>query len=92
MDLHHARRITEDLPVTASQCRILANGGSIILKDETLEFKKGTKTTVVKQKGFDDDGADFSDKYKNECHLYGSVNRKTFEGNVQDAVFKERTK
>ena len=30
--------------------------GSITLKDETLEFKKGVETTVVKHKDFDDDG------------------------------------
>ena len=47
MDAHHARGIKTELTVTASQCRTLANGGSITLKDEELEFNKGTKTTVV---------------------------------------------
>ena len=47
MDAHHTGGITIDLTVIASQCRTLANGGSITLKDETLEFKKGVKTTVV---------------------------------------------
>ena len=89
---HHSGGITIDLTVTASQCRTLANGGSITLKDETLEFKKGTKTTVVKHKDFIDDGADLSDKYRNECHFQGWVNRKTFEGHVQDVVLKVRTK
>ena len=63
-DAHHTGRITIDLNVTASQCRTLAKGCSITLKDETLEFKKGIKTTVVKHKVFDDDGADLSDKYR----------------------------
>ena len=49
MDAHHTGGITIDLTVTASQCRTLAKGGSITLKDETLEFKKGVRTTVVKQ-------------------------------------------
>ena len=44
MDAHQSGGKTIDLTVTASQCRTLANGGSITLKDETLEFKKGTKT------------------------------------------------
>ena len=35
---------------------------------------------------------DLSNKYRNECDLYGSVNRKTFEGHVQDVVLKVRTK
>ena len=48
MDAHHSGRITIDLTVTASQCRTLANGCSITLKDETLEFKMGVKATVVK--------------------------------------------
>ena len=48
MEAHHAG-ITIDLTVTASQCKTLARGGSITSKDETLEFKKGVKTTVVKQ-------------------------------------------
>ena len=92
MDFHHAGGITIDLTVTASQCRTLVNGGSITLKDETLEFKKGIKTTVVKQKVFDDNAADLSNKYRNECDSYGWVNRKTFEGRVEDVVLKERTK
>ena len=49
MDDHHTEGITIDLTVTASQRRTLVRGGSITLKDETLEFKKGVKTTVVKQ-------------------------------------------
>ena len=65
IDAHHSGGITFDLTVTASQCRTLANGCSINLKDKTLEFKKGTKTTVVKHKDFDDHGADLSDKYRN---------------------------
>ena len=81
-----------DLTVTASQCRTLAKGDSITLKDETLEFKKGVKTTVVKHKDFDGDGADLSDKDRNECDSYGWVSRKTFEGHVQDVVLKVRTK
>ena len=80
-----------DLTITASQCRTLAKGVSITVKDETLEFKKGVKTTVVKQKDFDDNGADLSDKYRKECHSYGWVNRKTFEGHIQDVVLKVRT-
>ena len=71
MDAHHAGEITIDLTVTASQCRTLARGGSITLKDETLEFKKGVKTTVVKHKDFDEDGADLSDKYRKECDKNG---------------------
>ena len=92
MDAHQAGGITIDLTVTASQCRTLANGSSFTLKDGTLEFKKGIKTTVVKQKDFDDNGAVLSDKYRNECASYGWVNRKTFEGHVQDVVLKVGTK
>ena len=40
MDDHHTGGITIDLTVTASQCRTLLRGGSITLKEETLEFKK----------------------------------------------------
>ena len=87
MDVHHTGGITIDITVTASQCRTIAKGGSITLKDETLEFKKRVKTTVVKQKDFDKDGAYISDKYRNECNSYGWVNRKTFEGHVLDVVF-----
>ena len=83
MDAHHTGGITIDSTVTASQCRTLAKGGSISLKDEALEFKKAVKTTVVKHKDFDDDGAEVSDKYRNECGSYGWVNRKTFEGHAQ---------
>ena len=85
------RRNNNRLTVTASQCRTLAKGGSIALKDETLEFKKGVKTTVAKHKDFDHDGVDISDKYRNECDSYGWVNRKTFEGHVQDVVLKVRS-
>ena len=92
MEAHHTGGITIDLSVTTSQCRTLAKGGSIILKDETLEFKKRVKTTVVKHKDFDDDGVDFSNKYRNECNSYGWVNGKTFEGHVQDVVLKVRIK
>ena len=92
MDAHHIGGISIDLTVTASQCRTLAKGGSITLKGDTLEFKKGVKATVVKHKDFVDDGADLSDKYRNECNSYGWVNRKTFEGHVQDVVLKVRTK
>ena len=67
MDAHHKGGITINLTVTASQCRTLAKRGSITLKDETLEFKEGVKTTVVKHKNFDDDGADLSDTNRNEC-------------------------
>ena len=91
MDAHHAG-IAIDLTVRASQCGTLANGGSITLKDQTLDFKKGMKRTVVKQKDFDDNGADLSDKYRNECDSFGWVNRKTFEGRVQDVTLKVRTK
>ena len=91
MDAHHLGGITIDLTVTASQCRTLARGGSKTLKDETIEFKKGVKTSVVKPKYFDDDGANLSDKYRKECNSYGFVNRKTFEGHVQDVVLKVRT-
>ena len=78
--------------VTASQCRTLATGSSIAFKDETLQFKKGIKTTVVKQKDFDDDGADLGDKFRNESDSFGWVNRKTFEGHIQDVTLKVRTK
>ena len=71
MDAHPTEEITIDLTVTASQCSTLARGGSITLKDESLEFKKGVKTTVVKHKDFDDDRADLSDKYRNECDSNG---------------------
>ena len=50
MDAHNTGGITIDLTVAASQCRTLARGGSITLNGETLEFKKGVKTTVVKHK------------------------------------------
>ena len=50
MYAHHTGRMTIDLTVTASQCKTLAKGDSITLKDETLEFKKGVKATVVKHK------------------------------------------
>ena len=63
MDAYHTGGIIIDLTVTASQWRTLAKRGSITLKDETLEFKKGLKTTVVKQKGFDNDEVDLSNKY-----------------------------
>ena len=53
---------------------------------------KGVRTTLVKHKDFDDDGADLSDKYRNECGSYGWIDRKTFEGHVQDVVLKVRTK
>ena len=92
MDAHHTGGITIDLTVTASQCRTLGKGDSITLKDETLEFTKGVKTTIVKQKDFDNDGADLSDKYRNECDSCGWVSRKKFEGHIQDVVFKVRTK
>ena len=91
MDAHHAG-ITKDVTVTESQCRTSANGRSITLKDETLEFKKGTKTTVVKQKDFDDNGVDLSDKPRNEWDSYGCVNSETFEGHIQDGTLKVRTK
>ena len=92
MDATHSGGTTIDLTLTASQYRTLANGGSITLKEETLKFKKGIKTTVVKQKDFDDNGADPSDKYRNECDSYGWVNRNTLEGHVRDVTFKRRTK
>ena len=71
MDAHHTGGITIDLSVTASQCRTLARGGSITLKDQTLEFKNGVKTKVVKHKDFDHNAADLSDKYRKECDSYG---------------------
>ena len=92
MDAHHTGGITIDLTETASQCRTLAKGGSVTLKDETLEFNKGVKTTVVKHKDFDNDGADLSDTNRNECDPYGWMNRKTFEGREQDVMPKVRTK
>ena len=91
MDAHHTGGIKIDLTVTASQCRTLAKGSSTTLKDETLEFMKAVKTTVVKQKNFDNGGADLSDTDRNECGSHGWVNRKTFEGHVQDVVLKVRT-
>ena len=45
-----------------------------------------------KNKVSDDDAADLSDKYRNESDSYGWVNRKTFEGHVQDVVLRVRTK
>ena len=92
MDAHHTGGIVIDLTLTASQCRTLARGGSITLKHETLEFRKGVKTTLVEHEDFDDEGADLSDKYRNECDSLGWVNRKTFEDHVQDVVPKVRTK
>ena len=92
MDAHHTGVITIDLTVTPSQCRTLAKGCSITSKEETLEFKKRVKITVVEHKYFDDGGVDLSDKYRNECDSYGWVNRKTFEGHVQHVVLKVRTK
>ena len=92
MDGHHSGGRTIDLTVTASECRTLAKGGSITSKDETIQFKKGVKTTVVKQKDFDNDRADLSDEYRNESDSYEWVNRKTFEGHVQDVGLKVRTK
>ena len=47
---------------------------------------------AVLKKDFDDNGADLNNKYKNECISYGWVNRKTFEGHVQDVVLKVRTR
>ena len=92
MDAHHAG-INFDLIVTASQCRTLAIVGSVTLKDETLEFKKGIRTTAVKQNNFAEKGADVSDNYRNECcDSFGWVNRKTFEGHVQDVTLELRTK
>ena len=91
MDAHYKGGITIDLTVTASQCSFLANGGSITLKDETVEFKEGIKTTVVKRKDFDGNGADLSDEYRNQYNSYGWVKRKIFEGHVQDVVLKVRT-
>ena len=91
MDAHHTGGMTIDLTVTASQCRALENGSSITLKDETLEFKEGVKTMVENQKEFDDNGADLSNKYRNECDSYRWVNRKTFEDHVQDVTLKVRT-
>ena len=92
MDTHHAGGITIDLTVTASQCRTLTNGGLFTLNDETPKFKKGTKTTVVRQKDFDDNRADLSEKYENESDSNGWINWKTFEGHVLDVVLKVRTK
>ena len=92
MGAHHAGGIIIDLTVTAWECRTLANGGPLTLRDETLEFKKGTRTTVAKQKDFDDNRADLSENYRKECDSYGWVSRKTFEGHVQDVVLKVRTK
>ena len=41
---------------------------------------------------FDSGGADLSNKYRNERDSYGWINRKTFEGHVQDVLLKVRTK
>ena len=62
MDAHHGGGIKIDLTVTVSQCGTLANRSSIALKDETLEFKRVNKTTVVEQKDFDDKIADLNEK------------------------------
>ena len=70
MDAHHTGGTTIDSTVMASQCKTLANGCSINLEHETIEFKKGTKTTVVKQNEFDNNGADLSEKYRNDCDPY----------------------
>ena len=78
MDAHHTRGITIDLTVTASQCRTLARGGSITLKDETLEFKKGVKTTLVKHKDFDDNEVDLRDKLEPVQMIMTKVNGKIF--------------
>ena len=48
---------------------------------------KGSET-----KGFDENGADLNNKYRNECDSDGWLNRKTFEGHVQDVVLKVRTR
>ena len=71
MDAHHTGGITIDLTFTESQCGTLARGGWITLKDETLEFKKGVKTTVVKHKDFDDDGA--ANTGMNATHMDGLI-------------------
>ena len=91
LDSHHAG-MTIDLNVTAFQCRTLANGSQITLKDETLEFKNGIKTTVVKQKDFDEKGADLPNRYQYDCNSDRWVNRKTFDGHVQDVTLKVRSK
>ena len=91
MDVHHAG-ITVDLTVTASQCRNLANVSSITLNDETLEFNKGTETTVVKQKQFAINAADSRSKHRNEGDSFGWVHHQTFEGREQDVTLKVRTK
>ena len=46
----------------------------------------------MKQKDFDDEGADLSDKYWNECDSYGWVNRIAFEVHVQDVMLNVGTK
>ena len=92
MDAHLTGGITIDLTETTSQCRTLAKKGSVTLKDETLGFNKGVKTTAVKHRDFDNNGADLSNTNKNECDPYGWINGKTFEGHVQDVVLKVRTK
>ena len=46
----------------------------------------------MEQKDFDDKGADLSYKYRNDCDSYGWINRKTFEGHVQDVTLKVRTR
>ena len=91
MDAHHSGGITIDLTATASQCRTLANGVSITMKENTLESKRGNKTPVVKQKEFDKNGADLSDNYKIECDSLRWVNRKTFQGHVEDFTPKIAT-
>ena len=42
----------------------------------------------MKQKYLDDNGADLSDKDRNECDSYGWVSSKIFEGRVQDVTLK----
>ena len=45
----------------------------------------------MKQKVFDNNGADLGDKYRKECDSFGWVNRKTLQGHVKDVTFKVRT-
>ena len=51
-----------------------------------------SKQRLWNEKTFDDDVEGLRDQCSNECNSYGWVNRKTFDGHVQDVVLKVRTK
>ena len=91
MDAHHAG-IPIDLTVTASQCKIPANGRSNLFKRWNTRVHEGNQNNGSETKDFDDDGVNLSDKYKIELDSFGQVNHKTFEGHVQDVTLRVRTK